>query len=215
VAALRGLSRLNAVSRAHDAIWRQVRPVLLTGDSCTLLDVACASGDLAIDLAFRARKLGKQLRIMGCDINRASLAMARERAQAAGLVDAEFIEIDAIAGQSLPTADLVTTSLFLHHLPTENIAPLLASFRRAAKARIIVNDLMRSRLNLTMVTLASRLLSRSPIVHVDARLSVKAAFTQRELLDLAAQAGWSHPRICFGGFGRVNLICDIKPAVRG
>lgn len=206
--ALRGLRRLNAVSFAHQEIWRQVRPVLAARRICTLLDVACASGDLAIDLAHRAIRHGYHLRIIGCDINEASLAMARQQAATRGLSAAEFVRLDVLGQHTLPKADVVTSSLFLHHLPTASIAPLLAALRAAATSRVIVNDLTRSRFNLAMVTVASRVLTRSPIVHVDARLSVRAAFTVDELSELARQAGWTDTKSTFGGFGRVNLVCE-------
>ena len=54
---------------------------------------------------------------------------------------------------------------------------------------VLVNDLERSAPNFAMVYAASRLVSRSPVVHVDALLSVRAAFTPGEVRALAERAG--------------------------
>ena len=56
-------------------------------------------------------------------------------------------------------------------------------------------DLGRSLPGLAIAWLGTRLLTRSPIVHTDALLSVRAAFTPDEALDLARRAGWPAPRI--------------------
>jgi 2-polyprenyl-3-methyl-5-hydroxy-6-metoxy-1,4-benzoquinol methylase len=209
--ALSGLRRLNATSGAHTAIWRQLRPVLQASSSATLIDVACASGDLAIDLHLRAAADNIPLRVTGCDINTASLALARQQATDKHASSITFLPLDALASPPLPQADIVTASLFLHHLSTPDAITVLRKLRAAAGKLVLVNDLVRSRFNFAMVTLASRVLTRSPIVHTDAVLSVRAAFTKAELLDLARRAGWQRPQLTFGGLGRVNLMESIPP----
>jgi hypothetical protein len=61
--------------------------------------------------------------------------------------------------------------------------------RHAAGKMVVINDLVRSALGLGMVYLATRLLSRSPVVRTDGPRSVRAAYTLKEIADLATQAG--------------------------
>ena len=59
----------------------------------------------------------------------------------------------------------------------------------AARRLVLVNDLRRTRFGFALAHLACRLLTRSPIVHHDGPLSVRAAFTSEEALELALEAG--------------------------
>ena len=76
----------------------------------------------------------------------------------------------------------------------------------AAKRTVVVNDLVRSGLNLALVGAASRLLTRSPVVHTDAVLSVRAALTRTELVAMAKRAGLDDCVVAFGGMGRMMLV---------
>ena len=53
----------------------------------------------------------------------------------------------------------------------------------------VINDLERGRLNLCLVAIGARLVTRSPIVHTDASRSVRAAFTVNEMRAIALRAG--------------------------
>jgi hypothetical protein len=58
-----------------------------------------------------------------------------------------------------------------------------------------VNDLSRSRWNLGLVWCATRLVTRSRVVHVDGPLSVRGAFTPAEAAKLAERAGLTGARV--------------------
>jgi hypothetical protein len=100
-----------------------------------------------------------------------------------------FFVRDAVRDPLPADFDVVTCSLFLHHLGDDGAATLLAAMGRAAGRLVLVNDLARGPLNLALVWLATRVLTRSPVVRVDGSLSVRAAFTPAEALSLAARAG--------------------------
>jgi 2-polyprenyl-3-methyl-5-hydroxy-6-metoxy-1,4-benzoquinol methylase len=204
--ALRGLRRLNAASMANGHLWRAVSSeARRAGRTIRVLDLACASGDWVLHAAARAAREGLRAEFAGCDVNPHSIELARRRAAAAGLA-CSFFTHDVVRGGPLDEYDVVTTSLFLHHLGDEEAQGVLASMAAAAGRAVIVNDLVRSRLNLWMVGAASRLLSRSPIVHVDAALSIRAAFTREELRTLADRAGVRGATIGPGGIGRMMLV---------
>ena len=61
--------------------------------------------------------------------------------------------------------------------------------KEAAEVAVAVTDLDRSRTGLALAWLGSRVLSRSRVVHYDALVSVRAAFTIEEARALAQSAG--------------------------
>ena len=190
--ALRALERCNRISLVRRLVWppiaalarrRQDRPL-------TVLDVACGAGDLAIGLVRRSRASGLALDVHGCDISPTAVDHARRRAQQLG-ADVHFVRHDVHDG-SLPGAyDIVTCSLFLHHLEPDEAIRLLAAMAVAARSLVVVTDLDRSLVGWATAWLGTRLLTRSPVVHVDGPRSVRAAWSIPETRALAADAGLS------------------------
>jgi ubiquinone/menaquinone biosynthesis C-methylase UbiE len=91
--------------------------------------------------------------------------------------------------------DIVTTSLTLHHLDGEAAVRCLAEMRAVARRGVVVNDLLRSRLTLGLVWLATRLLTRHHFARHDGPLSVRRAWAPDEIRTLAEKAGFSRIEI--------------------
>ncbi len=190
-AALRGLARLNFVARSHAVLWPRL--VLLarasnrSGRPLRVLDVATGSGDLPLAMAHRARGLGLDIRWSVCDVSAHALDVARGRAEQAGFAFAAH-RLDATVDE-LPATDVSICSLFVHHLDPPQVVGLLRGMQRASSIALGVNDLDRSRLGYALAWLTGRMLSRSPVVHHDAPLSVQGAFRLDEIAALAMSAG--------------------------
>lgn len=94
---------------------------------------------------------------------------------------------------SLPFApasvDYLYCSLFMHHFSDEEVVRLLESFARAARRGVVVVDLERHWLAGVFLPATRWLFRWHPITVHDARVSVRAGFTTRELEGLAARAG--------------------------
>ena len=88
-----------------------------------VLDVGCGKGELAHDLVVRAGAV-----VTGIDVNRRSLAFARERFAGPGL---EFVEADAREWLPPHPYDVVVLSNVLEHL--EHRVELLARLRETAQ----------------------------------------------------------------------------------
>jgi SAM-dependent methyltransferase len=86
------------------------------GEGDRVLDVGCGKGELASDLA------GQGAQVTGIDVNRGSLAFARERF-AGSRVD--FLEADVLAWQPTHDFDVIVLSNVLEH-----IAPRMELLRR-------------------------------------------------------------------------------------
>jgi 2-polyprenyl-3-methyl-5-hydroxy-6-metoxy-1,4-benzoquinol methylase len=189
--ALKGLSRINWISRTSAMIWKPIRKLARTADNARplrILDVASGGGDVALGLARRAARDGISVQVDGCDINPVAIEHARSAATAAGL-PVGFFQHDALH-TALPNGyDIVTCSLFLHHLDNAQAEQMLRSMGQAASRMVLASDLRRNRLAYLLAVVACQVLTRSPIVHVDGPLSVAAAFTDAEARELASRAG--------------------------
>jgi 2-polyprenyl-3-methyl-5-hydroxy-6-metoxy-1,4-benzoquinol methylase len=195
VHALRGLARLNRVSRIERTVLRALKP-FLGQEPLSVLDIAAGSGDLIASLAERTSN--HNIRFTGCDIS--ATACEQMRASFEQLCNSasdrlSIVRCDALSDPLPRGHDIVMCHLFLHHLSEPDIVRLLGSMREAAGRAVIITDLRRTRRGYALALLASRLLTRSRIVHTDALLSVQGALTNDELRDLAIEAGYAEPCI--------------------
>src|SRR5436305_8931277 len=176
--ALAGLARLNRWSGSDRILWPPIRRLTadITERPLRLLDVACGAGDVIVALARRARRAGIAIDCHAVDISPTALDHARRRAAAAGVAVA-FARRDALADPLSGGFDVVTSSLFLHHLTDEQAVELSRRMAAATTRLLLVNDLRRARRGWLLAAAACRLLTRSPVVHVDGPRSVAAAFT--------------------------------------
>ncbi|MEM7623398.1 MAG: methyltransferase domain-containing protein [Planctomycetota bacterium] len=192
--ALAGLARLNRLSDAAGPVWGALlgvargRRAAGARGPIRVLDIATGSGDVPVGVGKRAARAGLDVELHACDISGTALEAAAARARAAGL-RLEAFEHDLLAADLPDGFDVVTCCLFLHHLDDDGTRTVLARMRRAARERVIVSDLTRCRSGLVMAFAASRVFTRSRVVHVDAVKSVRAAYTPGELGAIAREAG--------------------------
>jgi 2-polyprenyl-3-methyl-5-hydroxy-6-metoxy-1,4-benzoquinol methylase len=190
VRALDGLARVNRISASDRILWTPIAALAhaAPGRALRVLDIASGGGDVPIRLWQRARRAGLAIQISGVDCSATAVAHARANAQRAGAA-VDFSALDVLR-DALPAGfDVLTCSLFLHHLHEGDALGLLDKMRHAAGSLVLVNDLVRSRLGYLAAWLGTRMLSRSHVVHVDGPRSVQAAFTTSEARDLARRAG--------------------------
>lgn len=190
VKALRGLQRIN---RWTGNAGVALRPLLklareLQTDSLSLLDVATGSGDVPVDLYRLGQRRGLALELTVCDISPTALAVAEQGFRRAN-VTASCFQANILTDELEACFDVVLCTTFLHHLTRAECIEALRKMGTAAKHRVVVVDLVRSRLNWWQVWVACHALSRSKIVHFDGPQSVRASFTIGEITELAKEAG--------------------------
>ena len=203
--ALRGLARLNLLSRSVGILWPRVRSLARRlGRPVRILDLATGGGDVPLGLWRRAERAGVPVDILGLDISPCALQVAQARAQRAQAA-LQFAQADALHDELPGDHDIVMCSLFLHHLDEHDARALLGRMAAATRHMVLVNDLVRSRGGLFLAAAAARLLTRSPVVWTDTARSVRAAFTVGELGGLAAAAGLDGVRLTRHWFCRMLL----------
>jgi len=189
--ALDGLRRINQASRAA---MRMLQPIVRLArreklNRISLLDVACGGGDVPISVALGARQLGIQISLTLLDRSLTAVRRASAAAEQSG-IDCRGVEADVLGTLPPLKADVVTNSLFLHHISEpDQVVGLLHGMCEMAEGMVVISDLRRSRLGLAVAWAGCRVLSRSRIVHHDGPASVRAAWTLQELADFAGQAG--------------------------
>jgi SAM-dependent methyltransferase len=152
-----------------------------------VLDLATGEGDLPREIVSWCRKRKIPILIDAVDQNAATLAVATERSR-------EFPEIRFHRGDirfwGEGAWDLVLCSLALHHFSNEDAVTVLRNARRLSSRHLLVADLKRNFLGAAGIWLLTSLLLREPMTVHDARLSIRRAFSFRELGNLAREAGW-------------------------
>jgi len=188
--ALRALSRINWISGVAGTLWTPIRRLAeeRRGQPLRVLDLASGGGDVLIRLQGHARRAGLPITFAGAELSATARDFAAVQAKARG-ADVEFLPIDALVGPLPAGYDVITCSLFLHHLETEQAVDLLKRMGEAAGAMVLVSDLIRSRWGFVLAYLGTRFLSRSAVAHYDGPQSVRAAFTMGEAAQFAEQAG--------------------------
>jgi Methyltransferase domain len=181
----------------------------------SLLEVASGDGYLSQEVSLSLRKVGIRLSITlsdrapshlpvfpnsnHCNSNHKNKLSSRAKpsdsqGESFGAVEGPAFAGSAVAADALalpfPDAafDLVSCSLFVHHLSPEQVTTFARESLRVCRHAVLVNDLIRSPLHLALVY-AGTPLYRSRITRHDAPASVRQAYTIEEMRAFFQQAG--------------------------
>ena len=174
-----------------------------------IIDIGTGSADIPLAIAQWAKVLSRRVQITAVDLHPVTIELAREHVR--GHPEIEVIQADALKLAERFEAggfDIAHAGLFLHHLQDLEVMTVLRIMDRLAVEGMIWNDLVRSRLSRLGVWLATRGPQIPQMVKHDARVSVDAAFTKAEAIDLAQRAGWIHPQYKRHLVHRFTLVCQ-------
>jgi len=174
------------------ALLRAVREHLPPGGR--VLDVGCGSADLPV---FLLSRLPGPLLAVGLDVKAFHLRAAPRTVRRV-VADVRHLPFPE------RSFDVVTASLFLHHVPPERTPEAIAAIDRLATRGVIISDLLRSALTWGAVG-ALAWVAGNRIVRHDAPLSVRRAFRVGELGRLAWAASLPYLRARREGCFRVSL----------
>ena len=196
--ALNGLRRINKLCQTGSQLANEIIAIAKKHQRTRLsiLDIGCGSGDIAFEVS---RRLASHLQcnITGWDISQTAVDCAatnwtkQQNCIPVGKrsnVQLHFQQADVFEATEAKF-DIVYCCLFLHHFTEQQAVQVLTRMREIASLTVVVDDLIRSRMGYALAQIGCQLLSRSPVVHFDGPQSVRAAFTEDEAKQLAAEAG--------------------------
>ncbi len=187
--ALQGLRRVNWWSRTVDQLYSAILEIKGSqGNPMTILDVATGGGDIPIGLWKKTQRRGLAWKISGCDFSQTAIDHANSLA-AASKAEVDFFRHNFLVDPIPQQYDVVISSLFLHHIQFDQVTAFLSKLKQSTRRLLLISDLRRCLSGWIFAWVGTRILSRSPIVHVDGPLSVCAAFTTGEAAALAKQVG--------------------------
>ena len=193
---------VNLLTFGHARLLRSMtvdQAMLKPGD--TVLDVGCGTGAVTIPAKMRVGGTGKAF---GIDPSAEMIAVARQKAQRAGL------EIDFRIGviESLPfadhTFDAVTSSLMMHHLTDRLRIQGLAEIWRTLKpgGRILIADMRRPEGSAFKKFFTSVILHHGHVVE----------FGLQDLPQLLKEAGFEDVEQLDAGMLTIGFVRARKPA---
>ena len=188
--ALLGLRRINRFSRSTAALWKPIAKACRErrGKTLRVLDIACGGGDLALGIARKAKTHGLPIEIHGADLSEQAVKIAFDNARKQS-TDVDFFVLDAVNDEIPRDYDILTSTLFLHHLDERDALKLIQGMAASTRQTILINDLIRSRGGYALAWAGCRLLSRSKVVHHDGPVSVAGAFRLDEIRRMMETAG--------------------------
>lgn len=197
--ALHGLRRVNQLSRTASIIanaiiqhcWKEKLAFV------RVLDLACGGGDVTMQVERLLQRAGVSAEVHGWDCSQTAIDFARRQCNRGNQQQVRFEVANALADAPHRSFDVVYCTLFLHHLSDDDANRLLGVMWQMASHLVLIDDLRRSTLGYALAVVGCQLLSRSPIVHVDGPLSVRAAFTESEILELSDRCEMPRPTIQF------------------
>jgi SAM-dependent methyltransferase len=188
---LRDLRRVNRLLGGTRLSRLAIERLVPGNAELSLIDVGTGGADMPVSLLADAARRSRSLRVTAID-SRAEVLEAARVARPS---------LDAIAGLSLAVADglalpypdgafdVAHSSMVVHHLERPDAVALLRELARVARLGVVLNDLVRGDLYWAGAWLMSHTLTLNRLTRNDAPLSVRRAFTRRELRDLVGDAG--------------------------
>lgn len=152
-------------------------------ESYTILDMGCAEGNMLRELAIAARKQHINLNLIGIDLNRDALKIAKKAS--IDFPEIVYYEKDILSANfSDFSCDIVITTLTMHHFKNPEILNFAQQFTRLASIGVVINDLHRSALAYYLFKGFSLIFIKTKIAKIDGLTSIKRGFLKSELLAL-------------------------------
>jgi ubiquinone/menaquinone biosynthesis C-methylase UbiE len=186
----------------------------------SLLEVAAGDGFLAQAVSASLQPHGIRLHVTLLDRAQSHLPNKKlssrakpndSQSESSGAVEGPAFAGSALVADALnlpfpdSTFDLISSSLFAHHLSPERVTTFARESLRVCRHAVLVNDLIRSPLHLALVY-AGMPLYRSRLTRNDAPASVRQAYTVEEMQKLFQQAGATNLEIQRHSLYRMGVI---------
>jgi len=186
--ALENLDTLNRYFGSHRIIRRFLRRWIKRNETVSILDACTGFGDIPRMAVNWARSFGVRVEVLAIDFQLPTLEIARQQSE--NFPEICFEQADLLSFNPGRRFDIVLCSLALHHFPWAEAVEVLRSLDALALRGVLVSDLERSLRGVLGIYLLTSTVFRNPMTRFDGRLSIRRAFSFREMHELAVEAGW-------------------------
>ena len=189
-AVVHDLARVNTLTLAR-------RPTLNFLDSLPrgrlrILDVGFGDGDMLRAISKWSERRGREVDLVGIDLNPRSADAARASTPAGMKIDYRTGDYADLSGQDW---DVIISSLVAHHMTHAQLVAFVAFMAREARAGWFVNDLYRSIVAQTGFRAMAALMRWHRVVRHDGALSVARSYQVHEWVPILTEAGVSSARV--------------------
>ena len=187
---LRDLARFNGAMLGHRPVIAWLRRAIRDAprdEPLTVVDVGCGYGDLLRAIRRWSRKRGLNIRLVGLDVSRETIDIARAATDDADQI--EYRVADIFDYRAAEPVDFVVSSLLTHHFSDVMIVRFLRWMESTARKGWLIYDLQRHAVPYFFIGLMGKLTSLHRIVIHDGRISVARSLTRAEWQHQIASAG--------------------------
>jgi 2-polyprenyl-3-methyl-5-hydroxy-6-metoxy-1,4-benzoquinol methylase len=211
---LADLWRINRWMGGLDAITHYLYPRLIKSGG-TILDIGTGSAQIPAAVARWSAARDLPVRILAVDLSARNLCVAQAHIlthphhNGVGCTKITLIQTDATRLPLAPqSVDYAISSLLLHHFAPEQVIDLLRSAWKVARRGVIMSDAVRGRLPLIAFRIGQPVFARSYLTRYDGMVSIRRAYTPRELTELAREAGLKAPHVYRRTPFHMTLVAD-------
>ena len=210
---LQEMSRINRAFAGVRSITSHLKPEAHPdARPLRIVDLGTGSGQLAHHLVHDwARENNVQVQVYPVDLSPRNLSVARETVTSDPAI--HLIQANGLAPPfAADCIDYYISSLFMHHFSPELLIELLRTVYQLARRGIIMSDIVRGYLPLAAFRLVQPVFARHFMTRHDGTVSIRRAYTPRELQQLARAAGLETACIHSYFPWRMTLVAE-KPYV--
>jgi len=181
----RALNELRVINRVLGGTSVSKRGITyFLNDSANVLNVIDIGGG-ASDILYDLKRTCTNLEICSVDINKYACDFQKNSRKRNNIICADAFTLP-IKEKSF---DVVHASLFLHHFNEAKTSELVNNFIKISRKGVVINDLRRNILAYLGIKVLTSLFSKSAFVKNDGPLSVRRAFTKKELMNILSGSG--------------------------
>lgn len=193
---LKELDAINRMLGGYQAIFKGINKLIPKPrkQAVRVLDIGSGGGDTLRQI-YRKYNGRLELHLTGVDLKPDCIQYAQNRNKNLPLHFIESNYKDIFRLEENTQYDIITASLFCHHLSDDELIKLFSWMNNNARTGFIINDIHRNPWAYYSIKYITKLFSKSYLVKNDAALSVLRAFKKAELENLLQQAGIENYRI--------------------
>lgn len=177
------INRVNAILGGNNITINAVARLIKENpqESYTIVDMGCGDGNMLREVARYGRKNKHTIQLIGIDLNREALQLAKEASVSYPEIEYQHRDILQIESNELK-CDIVINTLCMHHFLDKDLLTFLEKFNELASIAVVINDLQRSSWAYYLFKLFSLIFIKTKIAQIDGLISISKGFLKSDLI---------------------------------